>query len=180
MYLTPENGGLGLFNLRDFLDAQKCAWIKRSKDVTEPWKIILYVSNHGNLYNVKGNNINRLEYPICHSISKSFENFTDMFVKHNENFREGYIFDSKTFTLGLESKEYLNRNHFDNLFFTENSNKLNKLRYSNFYDNQGNLIGFNEIRESTGLLLTELQIYICRGICSTAKIKYNKKNIDLQ
>jgi hypothetical protein len=82
--------------------------------------------------------------------------------------------------MGLESKDSLNRNHFDNLFFIENSSKLYKLRYNNFYDNQGNIIGFNEIRESTGLLLTELQIYRCRGICSTAKIKYSKKKIDLQ
>jgi hypothetical protein len=103
-----------------------------------------------------------------------------MFVKYNENFRDSYIFESKTFTLGLDSKEYLNRNHFDNLLFTENSYKLYKLRYSNFYSNQGNLIGFNEIRENTGLLLTELQIYRCRGGCSTAKIRYSKKKLDLQ
>ncbi len=180
IFLPPDNGGLGLFNLRDFLDAQKCAWVKRSKDLTEPWKIIIYVSNHGNLYNVKGDNVDRLEYPICHNISKSFERFTDMYIKHNENFREGYIFDSKSFTIGLESRVSLNRNHFDNLFFIENSSKLYKLKYDNFYDNQGNLIGLNEIRESTGLPLTELHIYRCRGICSTAKIKYSKKELNLQ
>jgi hypothetical protein len=180
MYQRPENGGLGLFNLCNFLDAQKCAWIKRCNDLSEPWKIILYVSNHGNLYNVKERNINRLEYPICHGISKSFENFTDMFAKYNENFRDCYIFDNKTFTLGLESKEHLNRNHFDNLFFTENSFKLYKLRYSNFYNNQGNIIGFDEVRETTGLLLTELQICRCRGVCSTANVRYRKKKPELQ
>ncbi len=29
-YLDPENGGLGLFELKSFLDAQKCSWIKRT------------------------------------------------------------------------------------------------------------------------------------------------------
>jgi hypothetical protein len=171
MYQQPENGGLGLFDLKNFLDAQKCAWIKRSHDLSEPWKIILYVSNYGNLYNVKESNINMFEYPICHSISKSFENFTDMFAKHNENFRDCYIFDSKIFTLGLESKEHLNCSHFDNLFFAENSAKLYKLRYSNFYNNQGNIIESDEIREITGLLLTELQIYMCRGKCKIQEKK---------
>jgi hypothetical protein len=180
MFLPPDGGGIGLFNLRDFLDAQKCAWIKRSKDLMEPWKIVIYISNHGNLYNVKGNNVDMLEYPICHNICKSFERFTDMYIKHNENFREGYIFDSKCFTIDLESRVSLNRNHFDNIFFTENSSKLYKLRYDNFYDNHGNLIGLNEIRESTGLALSELQIYRCRGICSTAKIKYCKKELSMQ
>jgi hypothetical protein len=103
-----------------------------------------------------------------------------MFAKHNENFRDCYIFDSKIFTLGLESKEYLNRSHFDNLFFAENSAKLYKLRYSNFYNNQGNIIESDEIREITGLLLTELQIYMCRGICTTANVRYRKKKLEQQ
>jgi hypothetical protein len=30
-YLKPADGGLGLFELKSFLTAQKCAWIKRSE-----------------------------------------------------------------------------------------------------------------------------------------------------
>jgi hypothetical protein len=149
MYQTPENGGLGLFDLRNFLDAQKCAWIKRSRDLSEPWKVILFVSNYGNLFNVKEKNINKFEYPICHSICKSFENFTDMYVKADENFRDSYIFDSKIFTVGLESKEHINRTHFDNLFFSNNSYKLYKVKYSSFYDIQDNLISIEDIRANT-------------------------------
>ncbi len=33
LYKNPENIGLSLFNLCDFRDAQKCAWIKRSGDL---------------------------------------------------------------------------------------------------------------------------------------------------
>jgi hypothetical protein len=117
MYQTPENGGLGLFDIRNFLDAQKCAWVKRSRDLSEPWKVILFASNYGNLFNVKGRNIDRLEYPICHDICKSYEKFTDMYVKIDENFRDCYIFDSKNFTLDLDSREHINRAHFDNVFF---------------------------------------------------------------
>jgi hypothetical protein len=180
VYLTPEQGGLGLFNLKNFLDAQKCAWIKRSRNLSEPWKILLYVSNHGNLLNVKGNNINSEEYPICHNISRSFENFTNMYAKANENFMDSFIFDSKIFTLGLENREYLSRNHFDNIFFFENSCNLYKLKYSNFYDNQGNIIDIEEVRETMGVMLTELQIFRCRGVCTTAKIRYKKKAIEQQ
>jgi hypothetical protein len=104
----------------------------------------------------------------------------DMFAKHDENFRDCYIFDSKVFTLGLESKEHLNRSHFDNLFFVENSFKLYKLKYSNFYNNQGHIIGSDVVREATGLMLTELQIYMCRGVCTTANVRYRKKKLDQQ
>jgi hypothetical protein len=35
-YKSPVEGVLGLFNIKDFLDAQKCAWIRRSSDLSEP------------------------------------------------------------------------------------------------------------------------------------------------
>ncbi len=41
LYLTPEDGGIGLFELNDFLDAQKCAWIKRSVSLDQHWKVNL-------------------------------------------------------------------------------------------------------------------------------------------
>jgi hypothetical protein len=31
VYLAPEKGGLGFFNLKDFLGAQKCTWLLRAK-----------------------------------------------------------------------------------------------------------------------------------------------------
>ncbi len=35
LYTLPEHGGLGLFNINDFLDAQRCSWIKRSLNLNE-------------------------------------------------------------------------------------------------------------------------------------------------
>jgi hypothetical protein len=40
LYTRPEHGGLGLFNIKEFLDAQRCSWIKRSTNLNEQWKII--------------------------------------------------------------------------------------------------------------------------------------------
>ncbi len=86
LYPTPENGGLGLFGINHFLGAQKCSWVKHSFDLMDPWKVILYISNFGKLFNIKARNINLVEYPICHEISRCFETFSDMFVTHAENF----------------------------------------------------------------------------------------------
>ena len=30
LYTTPEQGGLGLFDLKDFITALQCTWIKRA------------------------------------------------------------------------------------------------------------------------------------------------------
>ncbi len=41
-YLKPADGGLGLFKLKSFLIAQKCAWIKRSEQKTiDNWRFDL-------------------------------------------------------------------------------------------------------------------------------------------
>ncbi len=53
LYLPPSEGGLGLFNISDFLDAQRCTWIKRSADLSEPWKAHIFISNYCCLYNCK-------------------------------------------------------------------------------------------------------------------------------
>lgn len=106
MYKTPENGGLGLFNLRDFLDAQKCAWVKRSVAC----------------------NINKVEYPICHGISTSYKRFSNMFASTDENFYSSYIFENKKSTLNLDTVETLNRTQFSDVSFAVNASKLYNIK----------------------------------------------------
>jgi hypothetical protein len=44
-YLPPEKGGLGIFNLHDFLIAQKCSWVKRADNfVIDNWRLTLKMS----------------------------------------------------------------------------------------------------------------------------------------
>jgi hypothetical protein len=95
LYLSPEHGGLGLFDLRDFLDAQKCSWIKRSIDLNEPWKVLLYVSNFGCVFNCKKFNVNAAEYPICNQLCTSYEKFCNAFTAINENFQKIFIFENE-------------------------------------------------------------------------------------
>jgi hypothetical protein len=39
LYLSPENGGLGLFEINDFIDSQKVSWVPRATSLDEIWKI---------------------------------------------------------------------------------------------------------------------------------------------
>jgi hypothetical protein len=92
LFLSVEDGGLGLFLVKDFLDAQKCTWIKRCKDLSEPWKLVIYISNFGCLFNSKPKNNNKNEFPICFSICSSFERVADAFTATMENYNKSYIF----------------------------------------------------------------------------------------
>jgi hypothetical protein len=171
LYKAPEEGGLGLFNISDFLDAQKCAWIRRSLDLNKPWKALLYVNNFGCILNSKARNINPLEYPICHSICLSYERMTDVFTCVNENFYNCSIFENLKITRTLESKEQCCCSLFSNEFFLEHAHKLYCLKYSHLYGNDGNPVTREQLRDNLGLDLTVLQYFVLRNACNVAKVR---------
>jgi hypothetical protein len=47
-----EYGGLGLFNLRNFIDAQICSWVRRCKIIDQDWKDYLLEAGAGNIYQI--------------------------------------------------------------------------------------------------------------------------------
>ena len=61
--LSCEVGGLGLFNLRNFLDAQRCSWVKRAQNLDETWKRTLYAGCYGNILNIRRSNIDPTCFP---------------------------------------------------------------------------------------------------------------------
>jgi hypothetical protein len=180
LFKPPSDGGLGLFNIPEFLDSQKCAWIKRSCDMSEPWKVVLYISNFGCVYNCKSRNIVREEYPLLHGICTSYERMMCAFTVTNENFRKCYIFENEKISKTLESREQINRSMFTAEFFNINASLLYKLKYSNFYTDEGVMLTREQIRENAGLELTVLQYFEMQNACNVAKIKYQKKEIKLQ
>jgi hypothetical protein len=180
LYLPPAHGGLGMFIIDDFLDGQRCAWIKRCVGLDETWKITIYVKNYANLFNCKARNINPDELPITYAICKSFERVSNKFTQTNENFRESFIFENATIPINLETRPCLTRSMFTAEFFNQNAIKLYKLKYSNFYTKDDTLIDMDTVCEVTGINFSVLQIYTIRGACSAAKIKYKKRDLDLQ
>ena len=59
MVMTCEEGGLGLFKLCDFLDAQRCTWIKRAQSLDNHWKRKLYNNSYGSVTNICVEHFNR-------------------------------------------------------------------------------------------------------------------------
>ncbi len=151
LFKPPAEGGIGLFNIPDFLDSQKCAWIRRSTDLSEPWKVILYLSNFGCVYNCKSRNIVQEEYALLHGICMSYEKMLCFFTVANENFTKCYIFENAKITKALDSREQLSRSLFPLEFFTADASKLYKLKYSNFYTEGGVLLTRDQKRDTTGL-----------------------------
>ncbi len=86
----------------------------------------------------------------------------------------------KKFTLDLDTVQILDRTQFGNEFFAANATLFYSLKYDNFYDGLGNMRNSDEVRESTGLDFTELQLFCIRGVCTTAKTKFKKRDLEMQ
>jgi hypothetical protein len=173
IYLPVEEGGLGLFPVSDYLDAQRCAWIKRCTDFSEPWKLVLYISNYGCIFNSKAKNINKREFPICHTICSSYEKVSDSFAIYMENYKKSYIFDCRKFTLDLESRELLNYAIFNEEQLRLCTTKLYSLRYCDLHDDNGNFLSIAQIGELLNTVVTPLQVFHLGNVCNVAKIQYS-------
>ena len=63
LLLTPAEGGLGLFNLTNFLDAQRCSWVKRAQNLDDIWKRTLYAACYSSILNISASKINQTDSP---------------------------------------------------------------------------------------------------------------------
>ncbi len=64
MSLSREDGGLGLFSLRQFLMGQNCAWAKRAQNLDDNWKLRLYCKSLGSTLNLRSSYFNKEKEPI--------------------------------------------------------------------------------------------------------------------
>ena len=92
IYAKIENGGLGLVEIKNFLNYQKCGWLKLSLDLDSNWKRILFCSSGGNILNVKTKNMS--DNPILKGLAATQEIFSSIHFKINNNFQKSYIFEN--------------------------------------------------------------------------------------
>ena len=80
-----ENGGLGLFPVKDFIYAQMCSWIKRAIDLDDLWKLELFKSSYGTIFNIRKEHYDKNLNPILFNIANGYEKFFLNFTSINEN-----------------------------------------------------------------------------------------------
>jgi hypothetical protein len=175
LYLSPENGGLGLFEIKTFLDAQKVAWIVRANDIDEIWKIKLFIAGSGNVYNIRSCLIDESMNPILYHFACAFETFLCGYTKHNENFWESKIFENGALFMKLRNKLTLKKAFFSAEFFGENKKKILNLTVMDFFITKDRYKNFEQFTVSSGIDLTEQQFNELKVLASNAKLKYVKR-----
>jgi hypothetical protein len=88
IYLPPENGGVGFFNIQDFLDSQRCTWLFRAKKwCIDNWRHDLHtLSPNFDPLLLRSSDINRDLHPVLLGIVKAFERFYSFFSRTRKKF----------------------------------------------------------------------------------------------
>ena len=166
-----KEGGLGLFNLRDFLDAQRCAWVKRAQSLDDNWKRYLYSRCYSTVLNVRAEQIDSECYPILHGIVVSYERFFMRHTQWNENFKLAFVFENPALTLNLRTPDLADEYFFGELM-ENNAAAIRNLKVSDIFDN-----GYSSIEnftQNTGIPICQRKLTGLRGLYDTASIKYSK------
>jgi hypothetical protein len=146
-YLLPSQGGAGLFNLSDFLTAQKCAWVKRAiTDVNDNWRLSLLASAPGGeLFNLRACDIPREKSIILHEIAWAYEFFNGCYSLVDNNYRKSSIFQNIAFCRSGADNRLLDVDFFGKNFYSTNRVKIRSLTFDDCFID-GNFKSINDFR----------------------------------
>jgi Reverse transcriptase (RNA-dependent DNA polymerase) len=168
------NGGLGLFKIKEFLDAQKCMWIKRAANLDELWKIELFVKSPNNIFRIHSGLFNNMDESFYFDLGKCNERLMELHTCNNKNYLSGYIFNNNAFTLGLRSRVALSQLTNNYNLSEESKTNLFRIRYCNVVrDDEPLDAGTLSVVFGFRLLGEDLRNLI--KLISTAKTKYSNQ-----
>jgi hypothetical protein len=118
LYLDPQNGGLGLFSIKEFLISQQVNWIKRTGISTwDNWRVKICNATFGNCFMLSENSFNKNLNPVLFSLSCSWSHFLSRFYRLDNNYKESYIFNNPLITRSSTDKKLLDENFLEKLSF---------------------------------------------------------------
>jgi len=175
-FKSPSEGGIGLFDMQIFLQAQKCSWVKRACIGSNNWKIKLQKAGTGTIFNQNPEKLLKGEFGILRGISEDFQKFAHAYWKRDNNFEKAHIVNNRLFTLNRVRQSVLTYSFFGELW-PEKEVEINNLKFNMIWGGEG-YRNFNEVREITGLQLTDQKIIGLRGLCDIANERFRKNNSD--
>jgi exonuclease III len=94
-FLPLCNGGLGLFKISNFLDAQRLGWLRLAATPDKVWKQQLVQLTAGRITSGRSIKIDKNRYPVLHCIIEALDNFREAMTIHNDNYKVSEILYNK-------------------------------------------------------------------------------------
>jgi hypothetical protein len=152
--LPPEYGGLGLFNLGEFLTAQQSTWVLRAdKSLKDNWRGDLFSLSWGNCLSFTHRNISPFEHPILHGLGAAFEKVRTCHDGANENFLKASVLYQPMFFRGPGDKQVLDPDYLECAQNLVLCRKVANLKVEDCFGMYG-LITRVELRQNCGIDLT--------------------------
>ena len=135
LYLQPEQGGLGCIELKTFLQAQQCMWIKRAIVANiDNWRYDARTFAPGNrLEDLLPCDVNQVTNPIIHNMAIALSELRGSFTCLDGNYRLAKIFGNKSFTLGANAVESFDHAFFGLHFYENHREVIRNLTFGDFF-----------------------------------------------
>jgi hypothetical protein len=181
IYLPTSMGGLGLFDLRKFINSLQVTWVLRAKkNCNDNWKVALKTIGDGEVLNC-----NKVADPSSYgaalqNIIVSYSLFCDAFFKYGNNFLKDKIFDNKRYGTGRARVSTFNHEFFGQQTVNLHHNRLINLKWENLLlGNQ--FVPFNEFEFVSGFpIRRELYNKLKYAFCSMYKTEFSEPALTLQ
>jgi hypothetical protein len=177
-YLPGEDGGLGLFDLKSFLHAQKCSWVKRTiEKPIDNWRFDLKSkSPNGDPSLIRRTDISPTENPILYNIIDSYCTVNDALSSKDENYKKSQIFLNPVFVRSKDDNNLLDIPFFTRQVYDANKVRIRQLTFDDCFLN-GKFKTLEQFSES-GLILNNLVwLRLRNAITFTKKAMEKRENI---
>jgi hypothetical protein len=145
LYRDPEDGGLNLVNIKNFITGLQCVWVKRAHlSSRDNWRIDLKSRSFGNCLLINPRLVSNNDSCCLQDIADSFEKFHKAFRNTNSNYKECFILENSDLKRDLLSTGILNERFFSGNVPALNMEEIGKLKVSQFFRNN-NLLSLDEI-----------------------------------
>jgi hypothetical protein len=135
-YLLPEQGGLGLFRIDEFIFSQKCSWIKRAfSNQNDNWRLtIKALAPGGKIESLRSCDIDPNVHIILYDIVAAYELFVSCFSMIDNNFRKNSIFLNGAFQVSGTDPSPLGIGFFGKTFYEANAPALRSLTFEDCFN----------------------------------------------
>ena len=90
-----EQGGLGLFDLQEYITGLQASWVKRAFAKShDNWSYDLKTFSKGNPLTLSPHKVNKTRYPILHNIATSWEKFLFEYNKIDNNILKSHLLNN--------------------------------------------------------------------------------------
>jgi hypothetical protein len=154
-FLPLSSGGLGLFKIRNFLDAQRVGWLRLAQTGDKTWKQQLLSLTYDKISSGRSIFVDKNCHPTLHCFVTALDNIREAITVYNDNYKVSDILYNKNIC-----KQFGTRDEFTTEFLNgERKVKLLRLKVSDIIT-----FGINP-ETATAKSLEEVRILL-PGLCN--------------